>query len=127
MKLHHIALWVRDLEQARAFYTSALGAVSGPLYESRRSGMRSYFLSFESGAQIELMADSTRADAPTSPLRTGYTHIALAAASRAAVDEAIARLRARGVPVLGEPRVTGDGYYEAVISDPEGNEIEIVA
>lgn len=34
-------------------------------------------------------------------------------------------LRSEGFIVKSEARVTGDGYYEAVILDPEANEIEI--
>ncbi|MCG8321263.1 MAG: hypothetical protein MI921_17300 [Cytophagales bacterium] len=28
---------------------------------------------------------------------------------------------------MGEPRRTGDGYYESIILDPEGSRIETVA
>lgn len=34
--------------------------------------------------------------------------------------------RSRGI-LVSPPRTTGDGYYEAVIKDPDGNLIEIVA
>ncbi|MCU0694286.1 MAG: hypothetical protein MUF54_23090 [Polyangiaceae bacterium] len=50
----------------------------------------------------------------------------MSAGSRSGVDVCIGELRQRGVAVVSEPRVTGDGYYEAVIEDPEGNRIEIV-
>jgi hypothetical protein len=32
-----------------------------------------------------------------------------------------------GCPILSGPRVTGDGYYEASLLDPEGNLLELVA
>jgi lactoylglutathione lyase len=32
---------------------------------------------------------------------------------------------ADGFQVVGQPRLTGDGYYEAVVLDPEGNVVEI--
>jgi lactoylglutathione lyase len=35
--------------------------------------------------------------------------------------------RSEGVAVLDGPRRTGDGYYESVVLDPEGNRIEITA
>ena len=42
----------------------------------------------------------------------GYTHMAFAVGSEAAVDELTERLRADGYKILSGPRVTGDGYYE---------------
>ena len=37
----------------------------------------------------------------------------------------MARLAADSVPVLDGPRHTGDGYYESVVLDPDGNRIEL--
>jgi lactoylglutathione lyase len=62
---------------------------------------------------------------PPPDAAAGYAHIALALGSRAAVDAAVMALRQRGVPIASEPRVTGDGYYEAVILDPERNRVEL--
>lgn len=126
LRLHHVALWVGDLERMLEFYVSVLGATSGALYENSRTGFRSYFLSFSDGARVELMSQSSRSGARPPEPGLGYAHIALSIGSRPAVDEAVERLRGRGVEVLGEPRVTGDGYYEAVVADPEGNRIDLV-
>ena len=119
VRIEHVAIWTRDLEVMRAFYTAALGATSGRLYENRVTGFKSYFLSFGDGPRLELMHQSGRAPS------AGCGHFALALGSRAAVDEAIAGLRQRGVSVESDPRVTGDGYYEAVVLDPERNRIEL--
>jgi lactoylglutathione lyase len=121
-RIEHVAIWTRDLEIMRAFYTEAFGGSSGRLYENRITGFKSYFVSFGDGPRLELMHQPGRA--PSAPA-AGCAHIALALGSRAAVDEAIARLRQRGVSVESDPRVTGDGYYEAVILDPERNRIEL--
>jgi lactoylglutathione lyase len=37
------------------------------------------------------------------------------------------KLRADGYTIESEPRTTGDGYYESVVLDPEGNYVEISA
>ena len=121
-RIEHIAIWVRDLEILRTFYTELFGGTSGRLYENRVTGFKSYFLSFGDGPRLELMHQPGRA--PSSPA-AGCAHIALALGSRAAVDAAIATLRQRGVSVESDPRVTGDGYYEAVILDPERNRVEL--
>lgn len=123
-RIDHVALWVRDLEGARRFYTEALGGKSGSLYENPTTGFTSYFVTMGEGARLELMSRLQLSAALPGP-RMGFAHIALALGSRAAVDSAVATLRQRGVPIESEPRVTGDGYYEAVILDPEANRIEL--
>jgi len=123
-RIEHIAIWTRDIEVMRAFYSEALGGASGRLYENRVTGFKSYFMSFGEGPRLELMHQPGRAPSSTA---AGGGHIALALGSRAAVDEAIATLRQRGVSVESDPRVTGDGYYEAVVLDPERNRIELTA
>ncbi len=49
MRIEHVAMYVRDIEAAREFFVKYLGAVSGELYHNRRTGFRSYFLSFADG------------------------------------------------------------------------------
>lgn len=127
MRLEHLAIWTSDLERLRAFYARHFGARSGARYTSAsRPGFHSYFLEFpEGGARLELMTQGDLAEPIPGPAR-GYAHLALAAGSAAAVDTLVARLEAEGVRVLSQARWTGDGYYEAVIADPDGNVIEIV-
>jgi len=126
LRIDHVALWVRDLERMREFYVRTFGGTSGALYHNAATGFRSYFVTLAEGARVELM------QMPGVPARkpgdmTGYAHIALSAGGREAVDAGVARLRARGVTIVSEPRETGDGYYEAVVLDPEGNRIEFSA
>lgn len=124
--IHHVALWVLDLERARAFYVDRLGGQAGPPYHNERTGFRSCFVSFGPGARLELMAraDVARAGDGTSPVQ-GFAHVALSVGSRAAVDACVAALADQGVAIASRPRQTGDGYYEAVVLDPEGNRVEI--
>jgi lactoylglutathione lyase len=128
MRLDHVAIWTADLERLRAFYEKYFDAQAGALYRSRtRDGFSSYFLTFPgAGGRLELMSMPELA-AARGELTAGYAHLALAAGSRAAVDALTQRLQADGARVVGLPRQTGDGYYEAVIEDPDGNTVEITA
>ena len=123
MQITHVAIWVRDLETMRGFYTNVLGGVSGALYQNPATGFSSCFVAFGEGPRLELMHKS--GSEPSAIAAGGYGHIALALGSRTAVVDALTQLRERGVPVASEPRVTGDGYYEAVVLDPEQNRVEL--
>ena len=65
--------------------------------------------------------------APDSPKETmmGLTHLAISVGSKDMVIGLTEKLRDDGYIISGEPRTTGDGYFESVILDPEGNSIEI--
>ncbi len=117
-QIAHVAAWVADLPRARAFYERWFQAHAGPRYTSARRPFESYFLTLASGAPLELMA------APGEAPR--HAHIAISVGSRNAVDNLVRRMKAAGVPVVSEPRVTGDGFYEAQVEDSEGNLLEIV-
>ena len=128
-RIEHIALWVDDLDALSAFYATAFGVHIGARYINAAKGFESCFLTFESGARIELMTTSRLSPTRHAPgvERMGLTHLAISLGSETAVDVLTARLRAQGIAVLDGPRRTGDGYYESVVLDPEGNRIEITA
>lgn len=128
-RIHHLALWVADLDAVCGFYARVFGAQVGPRYENPVKGFRSNFLSFGPEAQLEVMASSRLVLAPqdAGSQRLGFTHLAISVGSDGAVDALAARLRAEGVPVVDGPRRTGDGYYECVLLDPEGNRVEVTA
>lgn len=128
-RIDHVALWAKNLEDICAFYRDAFDAQVGPIYENPNKGFTSRFLTFESGARVEVMSSTSLALASKGPgaQALGLVHLAVSLGSEAAVDRLTETLRAKGVPVLDGPRRTGDGYYESVVLDPEGNRIEITA
>ncbi len=127
MKIEHIAMYVNDLEKTREFFIKYLGAVSNDGYHNPNTDFRSYFLSFEDGARLEIM-NKPRMDELEKPLnRTGYAHIAFSVGSKEKVDELTSRLKQDGYEVVSGPRTTGDGYYESCIIAMENNQIEITA
>ncbi len=125
-RIEHAALWTPDLERARAFYETYFDATAGEKYVNPDKDFASYFLTFDDGARLELMHTPDLASAAAPPA-AGYAHVAIALGSEAAVDRLTERLQANGVPVLDGPRRTGDGYYESVVADPDGNRVELTA
>jgi lactoylglutathione lyase len=126
VRLEHVALWVRDLDAVAAFYARYFDARVGAHYQNPRKGFQSRFLEFDAGARLEIM---TRTDVLTrgSGESLGFAHVAIAIGDEAAVDALAARFRAEGVALVDGPRRTGDGYYECVVLDPEGNRVEVTA
>lgn len=125
MSIAHVAFWTSDLEQASAFYRDVFSAEIGPEYRSVRTpGFVSRFVRFTAGPAIELMSLPHLAPSASSNPRVGWGHIAISLGSEHAVEETAKQMEARGMLCSG-PRWTGDGYFEAVISDPDGNLIEI--
>lgn len=125
MKIEHIALYVNDLEAARDFFVKYLGGCSNSGYHNKTTGFRSFFISFDSGARLEIMSKPEMTDIEKTINRTGYAHVAFSVGSKERVDELTFRLRADGFSVISGPRTTGDGYYESCIIAIEGNQIEI--
>ncbi len=127
MKIEHIAIWTDNLERLKSFYIQYFGAKAGEKYINTKKQFESYFLSFESGCRLEIMRmpGITQRDIDVLKQFQGLTHLAISVESREKVDSLTAILRADGYTIAGEPRTTGDGYYESVILDPDGNRIEI--
>lgn len=125
MKIEHIALYANDLEGARKFFMKYLGAQSNDGYHNPRTNFRSYFLSFDDGARLEIMNKPEMTDLPKDLVRTGYAHNAFSVGSKEKVDALTAQLKSDGYEIVSGPRTTGDGYYESCIVAIEGNQIEI--
>lgn len=125
MKIEHVAMYVNDLEAARDFFVRYLGGTSNNGYHNTNTGFRSYFISFEDGARLELMNKPDLSDPEKELNRTGYAHVAFSLGSKEAVDSLTSRLKNDGYEVLSGPRTTGDGYYESCMIAIEDNQIEI--
>ena len=126
VRIEHVGVWVADIDTVAAFYAKYFDARIGALYQNPRKGFESRFLEFDSGARLEIM---TRHDvtARAAAEQLGLAHVALTVGGEAAVDALAARFVADGLAPDSGPRRTGDGYYECVVRDPEGNRVEIAA
>lgn len=126
MKIEHVAIWVSNLEEMRSFYEHYFNAKAGEKYVNLKKNFTSYFLSFTEGTRLELMhKPEIKADQNHGAERLGFIHFAMSVGSKEKVNNLTELLRKDGYEIVGEPRTTGDGYYESVVLDPEGNRIEI--
>ena len=125
----HAAIWTSELERSRRFYETYFGGSAGDRYVNEEKDFTSYFLEFDSGTRLELMhrPDLERGSEYAATPREGYAHLAFSVGSEEAVEVLTERLREDGYEIAGEPRRTGDGYYESVVLDPGGNPVEITA
>lgn len=130
MKLEHVAIWTHQLEALKSFYERYFGATANEKYTSFKDfkgTFESYFLSFDADARLEIMSltgipQGDNADGYES---TGLTHLAFSVEKFEELDKLYDHLKKDGVTIVGEPRMTGDGYYEACVLDPDGNRVEI--
>lgn len=125
MKISHIGIWTQRLEVLKEFYEIYFGAKTGEKYVNEKKGFESYFLVFEDGCALEIMRRRDIISRDVLAEQVGLAHFAFSVGSKERVDQWTNRLRQAGYRVLGEPRTTGDGFYESTVADPDGNRIEI--
>jgi len=124
VSIEHIAIYSPDLERLRAFYQKYFNAKSNEKYHNL-SGFSSYFLTFDSGARLELMSHTELISTEVVEKTNGISHIAFSVGDRDEVITLTKRIVDDGYTLLSPPRETGDGYFESCIADPDGNRVEI--
>lgn len=129
MTIDHIAIWVDDLEGVRDFYLKYFETSCGDRYINPVTKFNSYFITFNgTGCRIEIMhRGNIEANTQNKGYVNGLAHFAIRVGDREKVNRMVEVLRNDGFKIVGLPRVSGDGYYEAVVLDPEGNVVELIA
>ncbi len=125
MKIEHVAMYVKDLERTKTFFMTYFQAKSNDGYHNPNTGFRSFFLTFEDGARLEIMSHPSMISADKTQPKDGFSHIAFSVGSKEKVEQLTQKMREDGYQIISGPRTTGDGYYESCIIDMEGNQIEI--
>lgn len=127
MKISHIGIWTAQIEKMKTFYTTYFNGQAGDKYTNTKKGFESYFIHFSETGSLELMSRTDVNENRNSPDREyiGLAHLSFSAGSKENVDSLTEKLRHAGYRVTGEPRMTGDGFYESVVLDPDNNRIEI--
>lgn len=115
MRIEHVAVYVQDLEQAKEFFCKYFGCTCNDSYHNKAKGFKSYFLSFDTGARLEIMQKEDVNLLIDNDDHLGLVHLAISVGSKEKVDTLTNTLRNDGYVVKSEPRTTGDGYYESVV------------
>ena len=126
MHIAHIAIWTENLENEKNFFLKYFECSVNEKYVNPLKQFSSYFITFEGGARLELVKRTNITEGRAGET-LGIAHFAVDAGSREKVDRMTEILENDGHKVLSKPRVTGDGYYESVVLDPEKNIIEIIS
>ena len=114
------------MEELKEFYVRFLGGKSNEKYVNPKKGFESYFISFDEGPSLELMSRPDVQNTVVEENRVGLTHLAFTFPGQEEVLRFTEEMRSEGYTIAGEPRTSGDGYFESVILDPDGNRIECV-
>lgn len=127
MELEHISIYTDDLERLKQFYIRYFLGKPNEKYRNPKTGLETYFITFQGGARLEIMQKPGLTDRDRSVQSYGLNHLAFRTGTREKVDELTKNLINDGFQLKSGPRETGDGYYESCVLDPDGNEVEITA
>ena len=128
MTLEHVAIWTDRIEDLKKYYSNYFGGVANSKYTNETKQFQSYFLTFRSGARLELMSMPNIPDNTNDRIlkqHKGIIHLAFGVDSMKEVDQKAIELEEAGYPILNGPRKTGDGYYEFETLDPDNNRLEV--
>jgi methylmalonyl-CoA epimerase len=120
-RIDHIAIIVRNIEQALLFYRDTLGITPSEVKEVPTEQVRIAFLPMggPGGSEIELIEPTNAASSLAKFLEKrgeGLHHICLEVEN---IDTALAEMQAQGAPVLDkQPRIAAEG--RAIFLHPKG-------
>lgn len=128
MTLEHVAIWTDKLEELKDYYIKYFEGTANDKYVNEKKQFSSYFLTFKSGARLEIMKMKNIPDNLNDTIKTqhkGIIHLAFGVDTKQEVEEKARQLQTDGFIILSGPRKTGDGYYEFETLDPDNNRLEV--
>ncbi|MBS4175360.1 VOC family protein [Bacillus sp. FJAT-49736] len=125
--LHHIEIYVSDLEQTTKFWDWFLTKLGYQVYQKWDKGIS---WKHESTYIVFVQADKKYLDIPYHRCRVGLNHLAFRAKSRQQVDDITLELKEKGIKILysdRHPFAGGPSYYAVYFEDPDRIKVELVA
>lgn len=123
--LHHVELYVKNLEKTKAFYSWLLEELGYELYQSWPEGF-----SYRLDKTYLVFVQATKLDVAYHRCQPGINHLAFYGGSQTFVDEMVTKLKEKKVKLLYHeryPYAGGQNHYALYFEDPEGMKLEIVA
>lgn len=125
--LHHVELYVKDLEKSIHFWGWLLETLGYKEFQKWDQG-----ISYQLGGTylVFVQVEERYADVAYHRCRPGLNHLAFHGGSQAFVDEITLKLKERHVTILYEdkhPYAGGKGYYAVFFEDPDRMKVEITA
>ncbi len=130
MPIDHVAIWTSQLEKLKDYYVKYFNGLANKKYTNTERSFESYFVSFESGARIEIMqmpGIPENLNDPVGKQYQGIIHLSFGMENMELVNSKLIELKKDGYKILKGPRKTGDGYWEFETLDPDNNRIEVLA
>ena len=128
MTLEHVAIWTDVLEGLKNYYGRYFGGVPNGKYTNEKNQFHSYFITFKSGARLEIMTMPgipANANDTIAKQHKGIIHLAFGVDDIQEVEAKATELQGDGFKILRGPRRTGDGYFEFETLDPDNNRLEV--
>jgi catechol 2,3-dioxygenase-like lactoylglutathione lyase family enzyme len=126
--LHHIEIYVSDLERSMEFWTPLMGLLG---YEAERWSEGMNYIAGEDDPYLCIVqASAEHIAAGYHRKRVGLNHLAFRAKSRAQVDDIRDWLKNFGATLLYDdryPYATSPTYYAVYFEDPDRIKLEVVA
>lgn len=126
-KLHHIEIYVKDLNVSKEFWGWLLGELGYSVSQQWEQGI-SYI--FDKSYIVFVQVEEKHMEIPYHRCRAGLNHLAFHGGSRDFVDEITQKLKDKDVKILYEdqhPYAGGPDYYAVFFEDPDRMKVEITA
>jgi catechol 2,3-dioxygenase-like lactoylglutathione lyase family enzyme len=115
IRLNHVGVWAKNLNESLAFYTKVMGFREGFVMKDPQGNPTTYYLQVNKDTFLEL----AKAPADRQP---GLSHVGIWVDD---IKSVVSTLRERGQKI-DDPRVLGSKAPLTNITDPDGNRIELL-
>jgi len=125
--LHHIELYVSNLNHSRDFWEWFLAQLGYEIFQEWENG---FSMKFNETYIVFVQTEEEFLKPEYHRRRTGMNHLAFFAESKEQVDSITGELRKRSIPILYQdkhPFAGGPGHYAVYFEDPDRIKVELVA
>jgi catechol 2,3-dioxygenase-like lactoylglutathione lyase family enzyme len=126
-KLHHIEIYVNDLQETIKFWSWLLKELGYKEFQNWDEGF-SFIL--EETYIVFVQTEEKYRDHKYHRCHAGLNHLAFHGSSKVFVDELTEKLKSRNITILYKdrhPYAGGAGYYAVYFEDPDRMKVEVVA